>query len=82
MTDKDTKVKEGHEEIRMAQKKYNKLIDAAPIRSGYNKFTGGYTTNKQQLRREKINAIKDICEDYSVFGIELLSAQQLAALDG
>jgi len=78
---KDQLIKEGMEEIRGCQKDYDTQIKHAPMRSSYNKFTGGYTSTKSQLRREKINCIKDICENYSIFGIELLSAKVLQGLE-
>ena len=71
------KIDDGHIEIRKIQKKYNKRIDSAPTKSSYNKFTGGYTTSKRDLERAKFNAIKAICTDYAVFGIELLSLENL-----
>ena len=78
---KDELIKEGMNEIRECQKDYDSQIKHAPIRGGYNKFTGGFSATKGQLRREKINCIKDICENYSIFGIELLSAKVLLGLE-
>ena len=65
--------REGMIEIRAIMDTYNKRIDKAPTRSSYNKFTGKYDETKGNLRRAKVDAIKDVVQDYALLGIELLS---------
>ena len=60
---------------------YDKKIKNAPIKSSYDKFTGGYTTSQRDYRRAKFDAIKDVCQNLAVFGITLLSDENLSKLD-
>ena len=71
---------QGLKEIRAVQVKYNDVIDRAPVKAGYNKLTGTYTTSKRDYERVKFNAIKSIVQDYAVFGINLLSDESLETL--
>ena len=73
-------ITDGHLEIRGIQKKYNKRIDQAPKKSGWNKFAGCATPSKYDLETAKFNAIRAVVQDYAVFGIELLSDENLAKL--
>ena len=73
-------IKEGLVEIRKVQVKFNKRIDTAPVKSGYDKLTGTYRQTQRDYQRAKFNAIKEIVQDYAVFGIQLLSDESLASL--
>ena len=73
-------VNEGHKEIRKIQLKFNGLIENAPIKGGYNRHTGTYRQTQRDYQKAKFNAIKEIVQDYAVFGIELLSDAALMKL--
>ena len=69
--------KDGLIEIREVQIKYNKKIEQAPVKSGWNSFTNTKTASKRDLERAKFNAVKAIVQDYSIYGISLLSEETL-----
>ena len=70
-------ITDGHKEIRGVQIKFNKRIDQAPTKSGWNKYNNTVVASKRDLEFAKFNAIKAICVDYATFGIELLSIDNL-----
>ena len=70
----------GIKDILDVQSFFAERIRNAPKKSTYNKFTGGYTQSAYDLRKMKFDAIKDICQDLAVFGIQLLSDESLAEM--
>ena len=70
----------GHQEIRCAQLLYNKKIESAPSRPGWNRMTSSPVESKRQLETAKFNAIKSIVQDYAIFNINLLSDEALEAM--
>ena len=76
----DKLVEFGHAKILAIQAEHDKLIKNAPVKSSYDKFTGGYTTSKRDYRKAKFDAIKDVCQNLAVFGIVLLSQENLDLL--
>ena len=73
-------IESGLVELRVCQKEYNKKIENAPVKSSKNQLSGGWTTNKYELRMDKMKAMKSIVMDYAIFGIELMSAEALEKL--
>ena len=71
----------GHQEIRSAQLLYNKKIESAPSRPGWNRMTGSPVESKRQLETAKFNAIKSIVQDYAIFNINLLSDKELDKME-
>ena len=78
---KDELIKEGLNLIKDTMSKYRGMIERAPSRNSYNKFTGKFDESKNNVRRAKADAIRDIVQDYALLGVELLSAAELKALD-
>ena len=78
--DTDKMVDAGMLKIVSIQSVFDKKIHNAPEKSSYDKWTGGYTTSQRDYRKAKYNAIKDVCENLAVFGITLLSQDNLDKL--
>jgi hypothetical protein len=76
------KYDEGRCKIAQAQNYYNAKIEKAPVRSGYNRFTGKYDDNKSAMRRAKNDYIKEIVGDYALFGINILDEDAMKTLEG
>ena len=81
MTGKEQLIKEGMDLIKSTMTKYRLMIEHVPSRNSYNKFTGKFDDSKNNVRRAKADAIRDIVQDYALLGVELLSATELRALD-
>lgn len=81
MTGKEQLLKEGMDLIKGTMTKYRLMIEHAPSRNAYNKFTGKFDDSKNNVRRAKVDAIKDIVQDFALLGVELLSASDIRALD-
>jgi|TARA_R110002020_G_scaffold309371_1_gene525413 hypothetical protein len=80
MLDTDKMIEAGMVKIVAIQALFDKKIENAPVKSGYDKWTGGYTTSQRDYRKAKYNAIKDVCENLAVFGVTLLSQDNLDKL--
>ena len=73
--------KEGLKLITDTMSRYRAMIEKAPTRNSYNRFTGKFDESKNNLRRAKADAIRDIVQDYALLGVELLSSAEMKALD-
>ena len=73
--------REGLKLITDTMSRYRSMIEKAPTRNSYNRFTGKFDESKNNLRRAKTDAIRDIVQVYALLGVELLSSDELKALD-
>ena len=82
MSDQQKKVfTDGRDKIQQAQAYYNSKIEKAPVRSGYNRFTGKYDDNKSAVKRAKNDYIKELVQDAQLFGVDLLYEDAMKTLD-
>ena len=78
---KDEMIKQGFKELRDVQLKYNKRIDKAPVKGGWDQLQGRKVASAWEQVKAKNQAMREIIKDYAVFGILLVDSETLETLE-